>query len=52
MYNISIKVSIEGKVNCMKELYTAPDFTVIYFATEDIMLVSDENKVDWDDFNA
>ena len=43
-----MKVSIEGKVNCMKELYIAPDFTVIYFATEDIMAGSTE--VDWGDF--
>ena len=42
LYNIPIKVSIEGKVNCMKELYTAPDFTVICFATEDIMTGSNE----------
>ena len=36
----------------MKELYTAPEFTVIRFATEDAITVSygNDNNVDIEDF--
>jgi hypothetical protein len=33
----------------LKELYEAPDFTVIRFATEDAITQSNDNEVDEDD---
>ena len=33
----------------MKELYTAPDFILIRFATEDAITQSNDNEVDEDD---